>query len=154
MIGQTACFTGHRVIPPQELPALQAGLERALTALIAKGYRFFAAGGALGFDTLAAEAVLRMRSVHPQLRLILVLPCPEQADRWSQADRARYAHILQQADKTVYVSERYTRACMFKRNRHLVNHSSVCITYLRRARGGTFYTAQYARERGVSLLEL
>ena len=39
---------------------------------------FYGAGGALGFDTLAAQTVLDMKKEYPQLRLILVLPCEDQ----------------------------------------------------------------------------
>ena len=44
--------------------------------------------------------------------------------------RQVYEEIKSQADKVVYTSHDYFRGCMFKRNRHLVNGSSVCIAYL------------------------
>lgn len=73
----TCCFTGHRDIPPEILPALAAKVEAEVLELIADGIRYFYAGGALGFDTLAAETVLRLRDQFPQIRLILALPCHE-----------------------------------------------------------------------------
>lgn len=74
----TCCFAGHRDIPPESLPVLAAMLETTVHDLIADGIRYFYAGGALGFDTLAAETVLRLRDQFPQIRLILALPCREQ----------------------------------------------------------------------------
>ena len=38
------------------------------------GYLYFGAGGALGFDTLAAQTVLDLKKDYPQIKLILVLP--------------------------------------------------------------------------------
>ena len=43
---------------------------------------------------------------------------------------------------------------MFKRNRHLVNHSSACICYLEKPTGGTAYTVNYARKCGLQIINL
>lgn len=74
MESRTACFTGHRELPTDDLPEISKRLEDTLVKLIEQGYRYFGAGGALGFDTLAAQVVLRLRERYPQIRLILVLP--------------------------------------------------------------------------------
>ena len=34
--------------------------------------------GALGFDTIAAQAVLSVKETYPEVKLILVLPCENQ----------------------------------------------------------------------------
>lgn len=111
-------------------------------------------GGALGFDTLCAKAILRLRQSYPGIKLILVLPCVSQADRWRPEDRTVYREIMEQADKVVYTSQEYTRDCMFKRNRHLVDNSSVCICYQTKATGGTAYTVEYARKHGLRIINL
>ena len=54
---KTCCFTGHRDIPARVLPLLSAELEQAVLGLASEGVRYFGTGGALGFDTLAAETV-------------------------------------------------------------------------------------------------
>ena len=82
MRSKTVCFTGHRELPADDLPKISKRLEDALATLIEQGYRYFGAGGALGFDTLAAQAVLRLRERYPQIRLILVLPCLNQTRGW------------------------------------------------------------------------
>ena len=148
----TCCFTGHRVIAAADLPLLAPRLREEITRLYARGVRNFGAGGALGFDTLAAEQVLALRGEGlSELRLILVLPCRNQADRWSLADRERYAAILAAADKVVYTSEEYFNGCMQKRNRHMVDCSGYCIAYLTHDFGGTAYTVRYAMENGVEV---
>lgn len=71
----TACFTGHRKIPPEQQEKVVRQLRKTILELARDGYRYFGAGGALGFDTLAAQTVLNLKSDMPQIRLILVLPC-------------------------------------------------------------------------------
>ena len=66
----TCCFTGHRRIPPEAVAPLRERLEAEIESLIRQGVRYFGAGGALGFDTLAAEAVLDLKAVYPFIRLI------------------------------------------------------------------------------------
>lgn len=151
---QTCCFTGHRFLPENQKGKISLALESAVLSLIHSGYRYFGAGGALGFDTLAAQTVLRLRQNYPDIRLILVLPCVSQADKWPPADIAVYQEIMGQANKIVYTSHEYTAGCMFKRNRHLVDHSSVCICYLEKSTGGTAYTVDYARKCGLKIINL
>ena len=87
---QTCCFTGHRRLPA-DTDALYMALTAAVQRLAEEGIRYFGVGGALGFDELAARAVLSLRGAYPQLRLILVVPCPQWHAPWSPEDRARYA---------------------------------------------------------------
>ena len=146
---QTCCFTGHRVIPSGEKETIRNLLETAIEKAIQDGYRFFGAGGALGFDTLAAQTVQTLKQQYPHIRLILVLPCINQANGWKQADIDEYERIKSLADKVVYTSTEYTYGCMHKRNRHLVDNSNLCICYLTRLSGGTAYTVRYAESKGV-----
>lgn len=146
---RTACFTGHRTIPFLQRRKIEKRTEEALIEAIKQGYQFFGAGGALGFDTLAAQTVLRLRKTYPQIKLILVLPCLSQTRGWRPEDIAEYERIKAAADKVVYTSQEYTRDCMFKRNRHLVDNSSLCIAYLTENTGGTAYTVDYARSKGL-----
>ncbi len=154
MRDKTCCFTGHRQLPLYELDVLEARLERTVRRLIGEGYVYFGAGGALGFDTLAAQTVLRLREEYPHIRLILVLPFEGQADAWKAEDRRRYDEIKRQADKVVYMEQQYTEDCMKRRNRHLVDHSAVCVCYLVQYGGGTGYTVQYAEKQGIEVIRL
>ena len=151
---QTVCFTGHRMLAAAERATLERRLEETVSELAAAGYRYFGAGGALGFDTLAAETVLRLREKNKEIKLILVLPCYNQADNWPVADRAKYAYLKAQADKVVYTAKSYHDGCMQVRNRRLVDSSSVCIAYLKHLTGGTAYTVRYARENGLRVINL
>lgn len=150
----TACFTGHRSIPLMQRGTVRKKLEKTVRELIGKGYRYFGAGGALGFDTMAADVILRLRNEFPDIKLILVLPCKTQADRWSEKDRKIYEKQKAAADKVIYVSETYYNGCMLVRNRRLVDNSSVCVAYLTHAGGGTAYTVRYAEKSGVPVISI
>lgn len=154
MRDKTCCFTGHRDIPADERTQLAAKLEQTLRELIYSGIRYFGAGGALGFDTLAAQTVLKLREEYPHIRLILVLPCRTQTRGWPDEDVRIYEAIKSAADKIRYTSEEYTRGCMHKRNRHLVDNSSVCVSYMTKNTGGTAYTVDYARKEHVRIINL
>lgn len=150
----TCCFTGHRIIESKDIPTVIHRLEKTIVSCIDKGYQYFGTGGALGFDTIAANTVLRFRNEYPFIRLILVLPCKQQSSGWDIDDIEEYNRIMAEADKIVYTSQDYFRGCMHKRNRHLIDNSSLCICYLLSDRGGTAYTVNYARKNGVQIINL
>lgn len=151
---KTGCFTGHRRLPSEEIPVLRKRLEEEIRRLYREGFHYFAAVGALGFDTLAALAVLSLRKELPGLRLVLVLPCLDQTRGWSPEDVDLYDFIKRRADNVVYTSQGYSPGCMHRRNRTLVEGSDCCLSYLTRRSGGTFYTVEYCRKKGVPVLNL
>lgn len=151
---KTCCFTGHRSLPTREQKEIAAKLERVVTGLINRDIKFYGIGGARGFDTLAAQTILKLKTNYPYIKLILVLPCLTQTQGWMTKDIAEYERIKAQADKVVYTSQEYTKGCMHKRNRHLVDHSSVCVCYLTKKSGGTAYTVDYAKKHGLEIIYL
>jgi len=146
-------FTGHRNIPYDERQKVYESLRQVILQLIDEGYKVFCCGGALGFDTLAAQVVLELKKEHDIL-LSLVLPCKNQEKYWSLKDKEIYDSIFKQADMITYTSEEYTNGCMHKRNRKLVDDAAVCIAYYRGASGGTAYTIKYAMGKGVRVIYL
>lgn len=151
---KACCFTGHREIPLGTYQLIFKKTEDMVESLIQKGYLYFGAGGALGFDTIAAFTVLKLKERYPYIRLILVIPCLAQTRGWSREDVEIYEDIKSKADKVVYTSQEYTRDCMHKRNRHLVDNSSACIAYLTESEGGTAYTVNYALKNGLTVFNI
>ncbi len=151
---KTVCFTGHRDIPRDHALALPRVLERELLGLIERGATVFRAGGAVGFDTLAALKVLELRDIYPQIRLELILPCKNQTERWSEPEIRTYRYILEKADGHQFLFDRYVGGCMAERNRQLVKGSDVCVAYCYQNRGGTIYTMTYAIKQGVEVVNL
>lgn len=148
-------FTGYR---PQKLPFfgeddpmcvdLKQRIYRQIEALIDRGAGEFFTGMALGVDIWCAEAVLALKASHPEIKLTAVLPCRGQEIKWSPAEQRRYHDILARCDKVMCLSERYTRDCMFARNRMLVDMCDLLIAVYDGKPGGTKNTVDYAEKRG------
>lgn len=151
---KTCCFTGHRDLPPEQLPVIRTAILSAVEDLLSRGVIYYGVGGALGFDTLAAETLFHLRTKHPRLRVILVYPFPGFQDRWPREDRRRYQALLPLYDKTVCVGAGPGREAYLARNRHLVDHSGWCIAWRTRDTGGTAHTVLYARRQGCRVVEL
>ena len=154
MKSKTCCFTGHRILSAEQSQALAGRIERAVRLLYARGVCYFGAGGALGFDTLAAEEVLCQRKTHPNIRLHLMLPCKGQEKKWRLGDRMRYQRITRQADEVTCLAEEYYDGCMLKRNREMINISAHCVVYCTKPKGGTVYTANRAEQAGLHMIYL
>ena len=150
------CFTGHRHIPFEYARALAVALDAEIEARIADGYTVFRAGGAYGFDTLAALRVILKKRKYGFIRLELCLPCKNQTAYWGKSDIDIYNMILANADDVRYVGEKYTSNCMMARNRMLVDGSDCCVGFCipTAGRGGSRYTLNYAARQGVEVKNL
>jgi uncharacterized phage-like protein YoqJ len=133
---------------------IAARLDKLLEELCCKGYSVFCTGGAAGFDTEAALAVLRMREKDCRIKLNLVLPYPKQAAKWSLEKQSKYEEIKRLADSVVYTGQSYSRGCFHIRNRALVDGAGLCVAYLGSSGGGTAYTVGYARRQGIEVVNL
>jgi uncharacterized phage-like protein YoqJ len=153
-------FTGYR---PQKLPfgfneshpacvALKVALYHRIEDLIGQGYAHFLSGGAMATDTWAAEAVLELKAKYPWVILEMVSPFDGQADRWSEEYRARHDRLFAAADIVTVISHSYTKSCMFRRNRYLVDNADLLLAVYDGQPGGTAMTCAYAREIGVRVL--
>ena len=98
--------------------------------------------------------MLNLKRRHAEVRLIIAVPCPDQASRWSAGDQRVYRELLNSADQVLYISADYFPGCMQKRNRFLVEHADTCICYLTHCRGGTWNTVSYAYDLGLKIVNL
>ena len=152
----TVCFTGHRKISDKVRPELDAVLRQFVTSLYERGARTFKTGGAVGFDTMAALAVLDMKYQLPDdsIKLVLCLAAPDQADHFSQYDRIIFNMIKDKADLVLYSAEHSTAESYYARNRKLVDGSDACVAFCTVQRGGTYYTCKTALLSGVEFINL
>ena len=158
---KTVCFTGHRILSE---PAKQLfdQLYPILENLVAEqGVSDFYAGGAVGFDTVAAKCVLRLRDAmkgKAEVRLHLVLPCSneEQTKNWTPEQKYEFRVILQRADTVEYTSQLHDEKCMGRRNARLVELASdVCICYYDiNHKSGTAQTVNLAKQKGLKMINL
>ena len=155
----TCCFTCHRFIPPEKIAHVREKTSHVLDVLIRAGYCWFLAGGALGYDMLAERAVVGKRKEHPDIRLILALPCRDQTLAWLKMPRDRreeclreYQELKGQADGIVYVNDFYFDGCMRERNRFMVERSSFCVACFDGSfRSGAGQTFRMARRAGLKI---
>ena len=157
---KTCCFTGHR---PDKLPwgedesdprclRLKRAIAQAVEDAYVSGYRRFITGMARGGDLYFAEAVLALREAERDITLECARPCETQADSWPAEERARYRSILERCNYETLVQHSYDRFCMIRRNRYMVDRSSLLIAvYNGVPKGGTFQTLAYAMKRGLSV---
>ena len=156
----TCCFTGHR---PAGLPwgadendpcclDMKFELAARLEGIYDCGYRHFLCGMALGCDSYFAEAVLALREQHPDVTLEAAVPCGSQPEKWNPAQRQRYNRLLDACDKVTVLQIAYTPDCMMRRNRYMVDHSSLLLAAYTGSPGGTQNTILYAERTGVKVI--
>ena len=148
---KTVCFTGHRNVIHK---GLTQKLDEIVEILINDGFLYFGTGGARGFDKLAAECILRAKEKYPDIKLIIVLPSKDSWDKWNKYDRDEYMCLAKKADKVISLCDHYYTGCMHVRNKHLVDGSSVCVSYRYSSGGGTAFTENYARKQGLTIVSV
>ena len=159
---QTCCFTGHR---PEKLPwgkneedirclALKRKLRDALETAYAEGKRHFICGMARGCDFYFAETVLALRNEHPDITLEAVIPFAGQSERWSPDQRRRWESLVDACDRRTVLQEHYTPDCMHRRNRYMVEKSSLVIAVYDGSGGGTRRTLEYALREKVPFVDI
>lgn len=151
----TCCFTGHRTIPTDKMQEIVARTEARVRELIRGGYRCFIVGGAIGYDTLAAELLFHLRDVERMgIRVILAYPFDGYTAPWSEGQKAAYARLLPLYDERICVAAAASRGAYLQRDRYMVDASSMCIAYCTRQTGGTAYTIRYAAKTGVPVCNI
>lgn len=154
---RSCAFTGHRRLTDSQRRRCADLLISLVPRLVCGGVNRFYAGGALGFDTLAAETLLDLRDrLGLDLTLIIAVPCPGQNSRWSPDDQARYRKILERADSVELLADEYYSGCMHARNRYMVDRSERLIAFWipDQTTGGTAMTVNYAVKQQRRILNL
>lgn len=159
---KSCCFTGYR---PEKFPfKLERGnaeytkfenkLIETVFSLIDEECFTFYSGMAMGFDIIAAEAVLLLKQRNPSVSLICALPFAGQGTGFPEPWRERHRKILSFADKVVTVSEEYYTGCYARRNAFMVDNSDYVVTWFDGRRGGTENTLKYAVKKRRHIINL
>ena len=161
MVRNTCAFTGHR---PKSFSwkydesnpgcvLLKEVLTVQIRQLAEQGVTDFLSGMAQGTDLWCAKIVLALQKENPSLKLHCILPCREQTERWKASERETYRCILEQADSIVYVNRHYSKNCMQKRNRFMVDWAGILLAvYNGTCRSGTGMTVRYAQKLGREII--
>ena len=155
-------FTGHR---ESKLPwgenesdvrciELKQRLYDAVEAVYRSGKRHFICGMASGCDIYFCEAVIKLREEHPEVSLEAAIPFEEQSKLWSPRQKRRYDRLVSECDYQTVVQRDYSPECYARRNRYMVDCSSVLIAAFNGRPGGTMSTLLYAMRQGVEIIQL
>lgn len=153
-IVKTCCFTGPR---PKNYPwgrdkeceaKIEEKLKIAVQEAVERGYRHFISGMSAGIDLLAAKIVLQLRGDMPKMEITLeaAIPFLFQSKRWKEETKREYEIILSQCDKVHYIADAFSLEAYKKRDKYMVDKSSLLIAVEGKPNGGTARTIAYARE--------
>lgn len=160
--GKACCFTGHR---PQKLPwgydenderciAFKEKLSAVICAVYESGITHFICGMALGCDMYCGEIVAELMKQHPEITLEAAVPFADQAGSLRSKFRARYDALIAVCSKVTLIQQSYTPGCMMRRNKYMVDSSSVLIACYDGQSGGTWNTIKYAMEQDKEVIQL
>ena len=152
-IVKTCCFTGPR---PKNYPwgrdkeceaKIEEKLKSAVQEAVERGYRHFISGMSAGIDLLAAKIVLQLRGDMPKMEITLeaAIPFLFQSKRWKEETKREYEIILSQCDKVHYIADAFSLEAYKKRDKYMVDKSSLLIAVEGKPNGGTARTIAYAR---------
>ncbi len=150
-------FTGHRILGDEDYRrrVYHAIYENSKKLIEQNGVDTFICGGAIGFDTLAARAVIRLKEIYPHIILKIYIPCYEHYKRWNNKDKFMWKYIMSFADSSEYITEDfYTDGCMQKRNIKMADDAHYCIAFCRKTASGTGATIRYAMTKSCSVNNL
>jgi uncharacterized phage-like protein YoqJ len=169
---KTVFFTGHRnkdlfngleqtnphKLSVYEYPRLQTLTESLVQEFWNAGYDTFISGGAIGFDQIAANAVLEVKRKFEydsdDMRIIIARPFPSQDAVWPSHVKECFRALLAKVDCVVDVDfDPYAPWKMQKRNEWMVDQASVGIAcWNGKEHGGTWNCIQYARKKQKPLV--
>ncbi len=125
----------------------------------------FVCGGALGFDTIAALTILKMREKNENITLEIAIPFKDQPNTWFYSeDIDRYNLINKLADKVTFVDEvdkyiddkvaigRYSAKKLMTRNRYMIDNADLVIALYDGQKGGTHNAVNYAKKLDKDIL--
>lgn len=147
---KTACVSGHRALPKN---FDEKKLKNAFLTLINDGYDTFLVGMALGFDTICFRLLEQIRE-QEKIKIVACVPCEEQDKLFNALQKKEYRQMLESADQKIVLSKTYNRQCMQKRNKFMVDNSSIVIAYLSQDFGGTKNTIEYAKVNNVVVVNM
>ena len=160
------CFSGHR---PDRLPGkgradapemqtLIAALRQALIAAVGRGKTIMLHGCMAGWDIICAEQVLWLKRQCPQVRLISVAPYQagffSREECWTPDWINRAREVFSQHDAGIKIAGQHRPGIYYERNRALIDHASELLCYWDGGGGGTAYTVERAREKGLAIYNL
>lgn len=133
---------------------IQARILGTIHNLAARGYTTFLSGMSEGFDLMAASAVLLARNTYPTIKLVSVVPFPQQAKMFAPFWRFEHARISKHSQRNVILSDHNFNGVFCNRNDFLVDNASLVVCYYDGQPGDTHYTLKNANARKLEIINL
>ncbi len=158
---KSVAFTGYRPkkfsfpLTPDDADydAFYNELYNAIKSVAEENTEFYC-GGAMGFDIIAGEIVLKLKETMPSINLVMVVPFFGQGQDFTPVWRNRYINLIDSSKRVIYLEKEYVNGCYFKRNRYLVDNTEGLITYYNGKSGGTKYTINYATKKNKKIINI
>ncbi len=155
---KTVCFTGHR---PEKLPdggdddspvirAIKSCLYAEVEKAAAEGFDTFITGMQRGIDLWAGECVLDLMNSY-DIHIAAAVPYRDFGKNFRGKDKWLFGRIIGNAEHIAYIDEEYQPGCMSRRNRYMVDHSSLLIAVRGTDKSGTSQTIGYAKRCGIEV---
>ena len=143
MLKSTTCvFIGHSECYGVDKQAL----EKAILRQISLGVTDFLCGGMGGFDWLCARRVRQLKTEHPHIQCLLVIP-------YRTAELKEFAPYY---DEIIYPDYKSTHAkgLILERNRYMIDCAGYAVCYVIHSWGGAAKSFQYAQKQGLAMTNL
>ena len=109
---------------------LQLRLDRAISDMVEDGFDTFLVLLDKDFGTMAAESVLKAKSQHLNIKLVIVFPYLDDGIGLDNTPAERYHIICTQSDHVTYISDKYICGTPLNHDNYLIDNSSATILYL------------------------
>ena len=153
---KTVAFSGHRTSKIDIGTAhLCTQIFHTIRDLYEKyGYDTFISGMSIGFDTLAALAVLDLQAIYPDVKLVAAVPFMGHELNYSCEDKETYDEIVAQCTDIMIVSECFSYSAYFERNDYMLSNCSTLVCYFNGSAGSAKYTVEKAHQEGLHVINL
>ena len=142
MRDNTCVFIGHRQCHDFDTGLLKFEMDRIMFL----GVSEFLCGGMGEFDRICAGTVRRLKRDYPHVKCTWVIPYYTAKLEWERED---YDEIIFPEYK-----HKSCKARIVERNRYMADASSAAICHVRYAWGGAAKTFEYARKRGLIMINI
>lgn len=147
----SVAFTGHRTYDGQ----VQTEMMTLLEELYERGYRRFLTGMAWGFDLAAGCAVMQLRQLKEDVKLVAVVPYRDFKTLFRDEDEQLYDAVFDAADEHLVVCQHGGNAAFRMRNDMLVESASLVVAWWDgKPQSGTAYTVRMAKKIGCEVINL
>ena len=144
---KACCGFGHRNV----FENISGQLDKAIVTAIQQGCELFYTGAMGEFDSLFSSAVRRAKKAFPHIKLICVKPYMTiDVNR----DKDYYAALYDDVIIPDELAGIHYKAAIKARNRWIVDHCDVVITYTTRDHGGAYAALQYAQKKGKNIIRI